>query len=206
MWNIIKMDFNTLKLNIDRKYLLLIAVIPLLAFRFLTRASLEELYIILSFSFPYLISMYTIGPEKPKSHYLINSLPISKSKVVLGKYIFTHLSLLVAWVYLVVYLVLMKTTGIIIIKIIDINYLSTAMLLMIIILNIIIIFMNKPGFFGRIIYGGLFGYSLWFLTDFEVIDSLSKYKMFILILTLLSIGISLVLSMYLYNNREFVRR
>jgi hypothetical protein len=100
----------------------------------------------------------------------------------------------------------MKTAGIIIIKSIDINYLYTAMLLMILILNFIIIFLIKPGFFASLIYGMSFTLNLWFLTDFEAINRLSKYKMYILIFTILSIAISLALSIYLYNKREFARR
>lgn len=206
MWNLIKMEFSTLQLNIDKKYMLLIAIVPLIAFRFLKSVELEAFYIMLSYSFTYLISAYTIGIEKPESHYLINSFPISKSKVVLGKYIFIHLCLLFAWLYLAVYIVLMKTAGIIIIKSIDINYLYTAMLLMILILNFISIFLIKPGFFARLIYGMSFTLNLWFLTDFEVINRLSKYKMYILIFSILSIAISLALSIYLYNKREFARR
>lgn len=206
MWNLVKMEFNTLKLNIDRKYLLLITIIPLVLFRFFKSIELEAFYIILSLSFTYLIGSYTMGNEKPESHYLINSLPISKSGIVIGQYIFLHLCLLFAWVYLAVYLLVMKITGIIFIKNMDINYLKTSMLLMIIILNIIILFMSKPGLFARVIYHLIFTYSLWFLTDFEVIDILSEYKMSILILTILSIGISLALSIHQYNKREFARR
>lgn len=202
MWSLIKMEYNTLEFKSDKRYLFLIVIIPVILFRFVKFVEFEAFYIILSFFFPYLLSMYTIGPEKPESHYLINSLPISKAKLVLGKHIFIHLCLLVTWVYLALYLAAMKVVEF---KDLDINYLNTAMLLMIIILNIIIIFMNKSGFFSKVIYSGLFGYSLWFLTDFEVIDYLSKYKMNIILLALLSIGISLIISMHLYKKREFAR-
>ena len=96
MWNLIKMEFSTLKLNIDRKYLLLITIIPLVWFRFFKNIEFEAFYIVLSFYFTILMSHYIIGTEEPESHYLINSLPISKSKVILAKYIFIHLCLLVA--------------------------------------------------------------------------------------------------------------
>lgn len=206
MWNLIKMEFNTLRLNNNKKYVLLMTIIPLVAFRFLPHVEVEALYIILSYFFIYLISIYTMGNEDPKSHYIINSLPINKSKVVFGKYIFIHLGLLFSMVYLGGYLLVMKTLGIIVIKKLDLIYLQTAIMLMIMVMNVNILLMSKPGLFARIIYSSLFGYSLWFLTDFGVINRLSKYKMYILILTLLSIAISLALSIYLYNKREFARR
>ena len=206
MWNLIKMDFNALQLKDNKKFIILMAIIPLVLFRFLPNIGVERFYIILSYSFVYFISIYTIGNEKPESHCLINSLPINKSKVVLGKYIFIHLSLLFALVYLAVYLLVMKTLVIIILEKLDINYLQTAIILMIILLNITILLMNKPRMFVRVINQLIHGMGLWFLTDFEVIDLLSEYKVFILLLALSSIGIFLGLSMRLYNKREFGRR
>lgn len=206
MWNLIKMEFNTLQLKSYKKYILLIAIMPLILLKFLPRIGVERIYIILSYTFTYFISLYIMGSEKPESHYLINSLPINKSKVVLGKHVFIHLGLLLALVCLAIYLLVMKTLGIIITEKVDLNYIQTAIIIMIILVNICISLMNKTRLFLRVITQLIHGMGLWFITDFEILDILSKYKMNILLIAIASIGISLVLSMRLYNKREFGRR
>lgn len=205
MLNLIKMDFNTLQLKDNKKYLLIMAITPLILFRFIPGFSLEESFILLSYGFIFLISVYTLGHEKPKSHYLINSLPISKFQVVLGKYVFIHLCLLFSLIYLTVYLILLKFFGIITLDNFDIKYLKTTILLMIIIINIINIALIKPGLFMRLIYFTLFNLGLRFLIDYVNKEILIEFKMSILIITLASITFSLIVSMRLYNKIEFAK-
>jgi len=205
MWNLIQMEFNTLQLY-KKKYLLIMGIVPFLAFGFLDWVDIDESYIVLNLLFAFLISIYVIGDEKPKSHYLINSLPIDKSHIIAGKYIFIHLSFLFSLIYLGIYLIVLNLFGFITFDNLNFQYLQTAILLMVMIINALAILMNNHGLFMRVIYFMLFNMGLRFLTDFEVINRLSKYKMYILILSILSIAISLALSIYLYNKREFARR
>lgn len=204
MWNLIKREFNILQPN-TKKNILLMIIVPLILFRYITWLEIEESYIILNLLFTFFISIYTMGHENPKSHYLINSLPIHKSQLVAGKYMFIHLCLLFSLIYLAVYSMVLKLFGIITLENLNFQYLQTAMLLMIMIINFLIALMNKPGLFFRMIYFLLFNVALRFLTDFEVIELLSEYKMLITSLALLSIGISLLISIFLYKKREFAR-
>ena len=201
MWNLIKMEYNGLQLTINKKHILLIVIIPIM-FRFLKFAEIEESYIVLSFSFTVLISHYILGIERPESHYLINSLPISKSKLVFGKHIFIHLCLLAAWIYLAIYFAAMKVVEF---KNLDINYLQTSMILAVIILNVMISIINGPKYIAGISNIIILTFSLRFLTDLEVINRFSEYTMYIILLALLSIGISLLISIFFYNKREFAR-
>ena len=205
MWNLIKMEFNTLQLY-EKKYLLIIGILPLLVFRFLRWVSIDESYIVLNLLFIFLISIYVIGNENPKSHYLINSLPIHKSGVVVGKYIFIHLCLIFSLTYLALYLIVLNLFGIITLDNLDFQYLQTAILLMIIIINVLFILIRKPGFIMRITYFILFNVGLRFLTDLEFINDFIGNKISLAVFAVLSIAISLALSIHQYNKREFARR
>lgn len=208
MLNLVRRDFIVTYSNKITFYIL-IGMIPL--FLFLIddfNANMAFMYSTLTFIF--IATRTPFSYEiKDKPHLFIQSLPVTKTDIVVSKYISIFINFIIGSIFTIIYIFVLNLLGFIDISVLTFGTLVTTLITSIVLLSISIptefIFTPKTANFVNMFIYILF-LNIFILQDnliLNFINIFSDYRIAIALIVSLTYFLSMAISILLYKNRKF---
>lgn len=208
IFNLIKKDMTVVFSN-KSMYMILLLFVPFLVL-VLGAEDMNGIYLFSILTFTYMVLYIPFSYEvRDKPNVLIQSLPVKKRDIVISKYISMIISLIMGNIYTFIYLLLIKTLGILDEITIDISIIAFAFVITVFATSILLPaqfkFTSKIANFINMFIYIFFMINAGVLNELYTNLDLSKTSSILLALSIVAViyFISLGISIALYKSRKF---